>query len=141
MTTPASVIKDLLVTAGVGVFAASTGWGIFLGKAPDTPNTVLVVTDSGGLTPNPKFLLDFPGVQVLGRGSPGQYQEIYSKMQEVKNALLGLPSQTIGTDRWTSITMRSDISSLGYDPKNRLQMSVNFQIILEPAAGTYRQSL
>lgn len=141
MADVAVVAKDLLVAAGVGVFAATSGWSIAVGKQPDAPNTVVTVVRTGGTAPSPKWLLDFPKLQVRVRGAPGDYQGAVAKAQAVKEALLGLPSQDLSGDRWVSVTMASDINTLGWDESNRPMFSLNFSLIIEPAAGTYRQAL
>jgi len=133
--------KDLLVAAGVGVFAATSGWGIFIGKEPTAPHTIITAYNSGGTNPNPKFLLDFPSLQVRVRGAPNGYVAAEAKAKDVKNALLGLVSQDLNGDRWVSVTMAGDITPLGNDQQNRPMFSLNFNLIIEPATGTNRIAL
>ena len=38
-------IKNKLEAAGVGTFAATTGWAIYIGKEPELPNDVIVIFD------------------------------------------------------------------------------------------------
>lgn len=141
MSSPAEGIKDILVDASVGTFAALTGWGIFVSKQPDTPHTSITVYDSGGVASNPQWRIDFPSVQVIVRGIPGGYLEAWAKAKEVKDALLGWPSQEHNGDWWVSIAMISDIAHIGYDTQNRPELSINFKLIIEPATGTNRESL
>jgi len=129
----AAALKDLLVTAGVGVFNASTGWAIFVNKMPTSPDTVIVVTHFGGANPNPKYSLDFPSVQCMIRGAPNGDQAAEQKANDVKNALLGIPSQDVAGGRMVSITMAGDISYLGEDENGRSMRSLNFSLIVEPA--------
>ena len=75
------------------------------------------------------------------RGEPNGYEDAYVKCRDIKNAILGLPSQDIGADRWVSVSMLSDIAFLGYSEQNQPMFSLNFKIIIEPATGTYRTSL
>jgi hypothetical protein len=143
MTDIAEGAKDLLVAAGVGTFGAPTGWGIFINKQPTTPDTVITAYASGGLDPNPQWLLDFPSLRVQVRGAPGGYVAAQSKAKDVKDALLGLPSQDLNGDRWVSVLMNGDILSLGHDEENRPLFSINFSLIIEPAnvAGDNRVPL
>ncbi len=138
MASPAENAANLLVTAGVGVLAPGAGWNIFWGKIPTKPDTVITLFNSPGSPPNPRFLLDFPGLQVRLRGSKIGIQAAYDKAKAVKDALLGLPPQTVGGDRWDSITMIGDVNDLGFDESERPLMSLNFRLIIEPAAGTNR---
>ena len=41
-------VKDLLVTAGIGTFNATSGWGIFVGFLPDEPDSAIVIYDLMG---------------------------------------------------------------------------------------------
>ena len=141
MGDPAEGIKDLLVSAGVGTFAAQTGWGIFIFKEPMSPDTVVTVFDTGGLSSNPKWLLDFPSVQVRVRGAIAGYQASYTKAREVLNALIGLPSQVINGDRWVAINQIGGIIGLGFDDNGRPMWTLNFALIIEPATGTHREAL
>lgn len=140
MANIAEGMKDLLVTAGVGTEAAASGWGIWIGKFP-AKDTAVVVMHTGGITPNPRYLLDRPSMQVLVRGAPNRYTAAWDKAQAVKDALLGLPSQDIDSDRWVAINMIGDITNLGFDDNNRVTFSLNFSLIIEPATGTNRVAL
>lgn len=141
MTAPSVHIKNVLVTAGVGTYGAASGWCIRVSRLTDAPHTQVVIYDTSGQPPNPKFLLDFPGIQVMVRGAPDTYEATFAKMKEVKDALLGIDSQNIGGDRLDSITGLGDIIFMQYDEKNRPQFVANFQLILEPSSGLHRESL
>lgn len=143
MTAPADGIKDLLVAAGVGIFAAADGWSICIGKTVDLPDTLICCRQTGGQTPNPKWLLDYPSVQVIVRGNANGYADAFTKATAVKDVLLGLPSQDLNGDRWVQINGLGDIVDIGVDEKKRPRLAVNFSLILEPAASalTNRQPL
>lgn len=134
-------IKDLLVAAGVGTFAATTGWGIFISKMPDEPDSIVSIMETGGFPANPRWLIDYPSVQVMIRGDKGGYQAAKAKAVVVRDALLGLPAQVINGDRWDSITDIGGLIELGYDDSNRPKFSTNFSLIIEPATGTNRVAL
>ncbi len=138
---PAVGIKDLLVTAGVGVFAATSGWGIYVGQQPSDLDTVVTVYNSGGKNADPKFLLQEPSIQVRIRGAANGYVAAYDKAAEVQDELLGIPSQVVNGDQWDGITAIGDINNLGFDESQRPMFSLNFSLIVEPASGTNRISL
>jgi|TARA_R110000803_G_scaffold210841_1_gene284321 hypothetical protein len=139
---PTSVeCKDLLVTAGVGTFAAASGWGIYISQEPESPNTTITVYDVGGLTPNPKFLLDEPSVQLRIRGAPDAYLAAYTKALDCKNALLGLTPQTLNGVNIRGILAIGDIAFLSYDEQRRPILTQNWRFIIQPASGTYREAL
>lgn len=135
--TPAEIIKDILVTASIGTFATD----LFVSAEPDKPDALVTVYDTGGDTPNPKWLLNFPSVQVMVRGTEGGYQTMFAKAQDVVNALLGYPSTDFADQRLVSVRQIGGISFLGYDEKRRPRLSTNWTLITEPNSGTYRESL
>lgn len=125
-------IKDLLVTAGVGVFNATSGWSIHIGREPVKPDTVMTIARTGGLPSNPAYLLDYPNIQVRVRGKASGYQAAEQKIRDIKDALLGLPSQDLNGDRWVSITQLTDIVHIGFDDNDRPLFTVNLALIIEP---------
>ncbi len=134
-------IKDLLVAASVGVFGAPSGWGIFIGPEPAEPDTTITIREFGGAGPMAKWLVDFPSIQTMIRGAPGGYQAAKTKAQEVLDELHSIPSLDLNGDRWNSIIATSGPAYNGLDKSDRPKFSVNFKLIIEPATGTYRQSL
>ncbi len=120
-------IKDLL-TAHVG----TSGWTIEISQFPDTPDRVIMVSDTGGVEPNPKWLLDFPTVQVMVRGEVSGYLAAFREAKAVKDLLLGVPAQVLNLDRWDGITQNGDLAHIGRDKNMRPLFTLNFAIILEP---------
>ena len=138
---PVEHLADILVTAAVGARAAQSGWGIFVGKAPVKPDSVITLYNTGGLNPNPKWLLDFPSIQTIVRGNINGGAGTYDKAREVRDTLLGCDPRTINGERLVSVLMISDIATLGFDDNNREMLSVNFSLIVEPASGLNRDPL
>lgn len=147
MTDICTTIKDILLTAAIANFpgdtavSPTTSWNIELHKMPDTPEQVIAIMSSGGKTPNPKWAVDYPSVQVLVRGKASDTDSTRTKMQQVKDALLGHDSATINGDRVVAVNMIGDIVSAGFDTSNRPMFSVNFSLIVEPASTGNRASL
>jgi hypothetical protein len=134
MPSPAVGAKTLLVAASVGSNTPSADWAIHVSKMPDRPDRVIAIFDSGGTeNPNPKWLLDYRSIAVQVRGKVSDYALAYNKALEVKDALLGLPAQTVGGDRWDGVTMISDIAFVGRNENDQPILSLNFRIIIEPA--------
>jgi len=131
-------VKDLLVAAGVGVFASQSGFGIFIGPEPTKPDTVITVREFAGPGPMARWRIDFPSIQVMVRGAPGGYQAAKAKAQAVLDELHSIPSQDLNGDRWNSIIATSGPGYLGLDESDRPKFAVNFKLIIEPATGTHR---
>lgn len=132
MGLPSEGIKDLLVAAGF-TFGGTDDWAVYIGKRPNKPTRAIAIYDSGGGTPNPRWLINYPSVQVKVRGADGDYSTAYSKAVEIKNILLGIESQDLNGDRWVHINMSGDIGYLGMDDNEHPEFVLNFSLIIEPA--------
>lgn len=143
MSTPAEDLMSIAEDAGIGEVGKSSAWSLHLSKMPDTgsPDNVIGFFDTGGTASNPKWLIDYPSVQVRVRAGRGDYREAWAKARAVKDALLGLPSQDVDDKRLVAVNMIGDIAFLGYDKRDRPQFSLNFALITEPNTGTNRTSL
>ncbi len=136
---PASVGAKSIIAAQ----AASSGWQIEISAMPKTPDRVVSINDTGGLDPNPKWLIDYPTLQLLVRGKIGDYLATYLEAKAYKDLLLGITSQDISGDRWISVTQNGDLGSIGRDENERPIFAVNFALIIEPqvVAGSNRFAL
>ena len=145
MATTEESLRDQLADASpsIGSPESDTGWSIHIGKAPTTPDQAIVITRAPGSEPDPKWLLDFTSVQIRVRGGKGSYRDAEAKARQIKDFLLGFPSQNVGGDRWVSITMPSDYSFIGFDQNERPTFVLNIRMIIEPAPtpGTNRQPI
>lgn len=128
-------IKDLLETASV----VTSSWPIFIGSEPDNPNECITLYDTPGSSPNPKFLLDYP--RFLARVRSLSYEQGFAKAQELKEALLGLPSQDHDGIRLVGIWVVTDTHFLKADERGRSIFVNTWRMIVEPSEGVNRQPL
>ncbi len=125
---PSEILKGLLTT-----HVGTSGWGLEIGAMPDKPDEIIQITDTVGIEPNPKFLLDFPTCQVMVRGKSSGYLDTYREAKAVKDLLLGIDSFTTGDgDRLVSITQNGDLGFIGRDDNMRPMFTINFALIVEP---------
>jgi len=133
---PAEHIKDTLVTLGYS-FTGSGDWRLWIGKQPANPDRVITLYDSVGRTPNPRWLLDYPAVQIRVRGGQSDYAEAGKQIKKVKSLLLGRDSYTASNgDRIVAINALGDISFMGWDSTDRPEFVLNLALIVEPAETT-----
>ena len=126
---PPSVILKGLLTTHVSI----SGWALEIGAMPDKPDDTIMISDTIGFAPNPKWLLDFPTCQVMVRGKPNSYLNAFREAKAVKDLLLGVePFTTADGDRMVSITQQGDLGFIGRDDNMRPMFSVNFALIIEP---------
>lgn len=142
-TLPSEDVRSVLVTAGVVSATPGNAWSVHIGHLPKSPNQVVAISDTGGLSPNPKWLLDYPSVQILIRGAANGYVETRNKAIRIKDELLGIVSQDVNGNRLASVTMAGDVAFIGVDQIERPMFSLNFRLIIQPSASadTNRQPL
>lgn len=135
MNAPSEDIKDILVTAGIGVF----GTDLFIGREPTQPNDCITIYDTGGGEPNPKWLQDEVTIQIRSRAE--DYQTAYTNIYNARDKLLGRPAEVVNTTNYIGFWATTDIMAIEKDKKERSILVVNFRIVREPATGDFRQSL
>lgn len=118
------------------------GWTPNVGILGDANNTIAVL-NTGGRSPEVLTAIDYPTVQLLGRGakSGNSYPILYAKMLEAKKLLHAInedPAKTTAFPELSSCLARGDITDLGADANQRPLMSLNFQLITSPADGGNR---
>lgn len=142
MFDPAQVTKDILVTAGLGTFAAQTGWSLNVGTMPNSPDQVILCNQVGGRDPFPHLSYNEPSVQVFVRGARSGYVAARSKIGDVVTALLGLSSYVHSSgDIYRSCNQLGDIAYLGQDDNTRPMFSANFWFIVLPVASGNRVAI
>ncbi len=142
-TFPSEDLRKILLDASVVSATPTAEWSVHIGILPKVPHKAIAISDTGGLPPNPKWLLDYPSCQIMVRGAPGGYSDARTKAIRIKDELLGITSLDVNSNRIVSITMAGDVTFLGPDENERPLFSLNFRLIVQPqaSADTYRQSL
>lgn len=139
MNAPSIDIKDLLVTGSLGTFAATSGWGIYIGGEPPSPDTCITIYDTGGPAPQPRAALDRPDFQIRVRGAQDGYNTAWDKANDIKNYLLGLAQQTVNSNLISGFIATSDVAFVARDEgKNRPIFTVNFRCTRQPTSTQAR---
>lgn len=120
---PSSDIKDLLVSAGLGVFAGAKGWAIHVGTEPAydpqyVPHTTITLFDIPGAPRIRDANLRHPAVHVRVRGAPGDYTGAYNKALQVSAYLDSLSQATVNGAVY-SVIARGEPSYLHHDEAGR----------------------
>lgn len=127
---PSDILRNV---PALQTHVATSGWQLETGAMPDDPDDVIMFTDTVGIEPNPKWLLDFPFVQVMVRGGVGTYLDTFREAKAVKDILLGITSFTTSDgDRLVSVTQNGDLGFIGRDENMRPMFTINFRLITEP---------
>jgi hypothetical protein len=115
-------------------------WYINIGNMLTSPVCQVSVRRTGGKAPNPKWNIDYPSVQVRVRGSANDYLGAAQKARDIKDRLLGLPSQDVNGDRWTAVNMIGDITPMPDDKNGNPEWVLNFALIIEPSVTGNRST-
>lgn len=140
MNLPSKDIGDLLVSMGIGTRATGADWRVAQGTSPAKPDRCITIYDTPGLTPDPKWQQDEPTVMIHIRGAPtpDDYPVAGAKAKEVRDALLGRPSETLGGTLYAGIWSIGDVGYIGPDENGRPVFSMNFRL-LRSGSGGYRE--
>lgn len=138
-TGPAEGIAHFISQASppFAIIGGTADWAIYVGKMIDKPDRQICCYDIAGQPPNPKFLLDYPVVQIVIRGAPQDYAAVRLMAQNVQDVLLGQFPRAYNSDSWDAITVLSPLHLMGVDENDRPSFSTNFRAIIEPAASPY----
>lgn len=137
MSSPAEDIALFLENEGVG----TRGTNIFVGREPEISALSITLINSGGLAPNPKWLRDYPSVQIRLRSTVYGYSAAWDKANDIKDALLGEPTTTLNSKNYVQFLQLGDILDLGPDANNRALISMNFRFAVERTSGGNREAL
>lgn len=131
MNSPAHDIAAFLAGQGIGTFAGTADWGIYVSKEPAAPDNCITVYDTPGFEPDPDNGVFYPAVQVRVRGNG--YQEVYARSEAARDELIIPKGFTQGGTRYVGVWQQGSIESLGYDDNDRAVLVMNFNIIRQEA--------
>lgn len=136
---PAEGIAAILTGAGTII---ANGWSLRVGLLGSQDNC-LVVIDQPGRTPEPTVSIDYPAVQIIGRGSKAatSYSTLFQKLTDVKTLLHAIAQNPTAFPELVSCLVRGGVTTLGNDDSDRPQMSLNFNLITAPAVSGNRDPI
>jgi hypothetical protein len=121
---PSKDLRDYLIANGVTT-------DIFINQEPTDPIDCITIYDTSEQSnPNPKFLIDYPSLQIRSRSS--LYETAYANLLEIFDLLHGVDGFTENTTNYISIIASTNIFSLGNDDNDNNILVCNFNIISEP---------
>lgn len=132
MTSPAERIYNIMLANNI----FQGGWTGYVGMLGQNNNSIAAI-NTGGRSPEVLVAIDYPTVQILGRGakSGNSYAVLRSKMEEVKLLLHAInenPAKATAFPELVSCLVRGDITDMGVDDAQRPMMSLNFNLITSP---------
>jgi len=148
MPSPMSVdVKDILVAAGIGVFAStsSSEYGIYIGQGAETPDTIIAIFD----VPAGKVIQpitrsvgpDYVGthrVQIKVRSN--SYVEAYDKIIEIEQELERKINTTVGNVFYNVIYRDGTPVFDSYDEQNRAVWRQNWSAMRQIGSSSSSSS-
>jgi len=117
---------------GLGVRAATTGWGIYYGQIPNEPDQVIVVRKYGGYPDEPNndgtVRLEFPAVMVSVRGIREDYDSPMIMMQRVVKSVTKIGNQDLYGVNYKAVLVKTPAYHFDQDQNLRHQFNVNLQV-------------
>ena len=124
MNAPSVDIKDMIIAAGLGVFATN----LFIASMPQDPDLCIAVYDIAGLSAELNYDWRRPAVQIQVRGArTGIYTDAYNKINAIVGLLHGR-QETRGGANYKLIQQEGDISHVSTDEYRRPLLTTRFQI-------------
>ena len=115
-----------------GVVGGASGWPVALAFVPPEPDRVVVLTETPGVPPGGRQLVERPGLQVRVRAAPGASAACEDRCYAVYRALHVLPtgghSGADGTRYLDVLSAQSGAALLGYDARGRPEYAWTFEI-------------
>lgn len=118
MNAPTVDIRDYLVAQGMGAFAATSGWALYISSEPASPHTTITLYDLPGEEPLYSSGIEHPAVQVRVRGSPGGYLAAYDKARQIRDLLVMGGPFSVGSATYNA-WIEGDIGHLETDNQGR----------------------
>lgn len=131
MSAPSTDIATRLQTLGLGTIGATSGWAISIAHAPEKPDKLITVYDTGGAAPATGEL-DVLGPALMIRVRAKSYEDGYAKQVEIREALIH-GGFTVGSIRYVSVDLESGPLNLGLDDANRYVTTANYTALVMPA--------
>ena len=123
---PSEDIKDILESDSS--LALIFGTDLFIGPAPNKPNTLISVLDSPGEPSETGYTYERPHVQVFVRSGPDNYRSGHVQAQAIADVLHGMNEQMVNGSRYLGIWLVGDVNVLGEDRLSRSMFTVNFRL-------------
>jgi hypothetical protein len=109
-------------------------WTLVRGRMPSQPDQVLAVFPAGGASPEGKYDLRYPLIQLRARGKKDEQTPAYLKLEAAAALLRGTRAQQMGAGHYVHFVQQGDVLPLGPDQNGRHEYTVNFRAAREPAA-------
>jgi hypothetical protein len=129
MNSPAKdLAKYLSGQTGLGTFAGSTNWSLYVAVEPNEPVNVVTLYDLGGPGHNTDDLDMVPNtIQVRVRCE--SYSEGYEIHEIIRDLLVPNGPIVCETSSFVGVVMTADIASIGRDENNRSVLTATYTAI------------
>ena len=133
---PSIDISSTIATILGTTVGGTSDWSVYVGKEPTSPIRVCTCYLTGGYPSDPKWLIDYPTMQIRVRGNSNDYLLVEQKLQLLKDKLLGKSAFTQNSNYYVGVWEESPISFLHFTDDNNYPIFYwNIRLIVEPISG------
>lgn len=138
-SSPAKGLQNILLAVPALV---AQDWKILIGRLVDAPDKQVVIMNSGGLAGESNIAIDYPRIQIIVRGPKGSggQEEAWSRLDMIKQVLVGIPSAPALMPTLTSCVPVGEITYAGYDDSGRPLYTQNLQLIVSYDSSGHREA-
>ena len=124
-----SVLNDIIAHLTSESIIEGGTWEGVIDNMPDSPDTIVAVTPTGGAQPELTATVRYPTFQIRVRGlaSSAGYTAMQAKMEEIYQALLVIANENVNSVNYAYIIPEGEVLSLGRDKNNRPEITRNFR--------------
>ena len=125
-----SVLVDDVYTAltTASVIGGATGWTGYKVFWPDDSTKAILIREGVGPTPDTRWTVDEPTLQIWLRGDENEHEESQTKMKAVIDALHN-QEDAVGAGYVYLIAEGSGYNVVGLDPSRRALFSMSFRVM------------
>lgn len=128
MNSPAKdIAKYLSGQTGLGTYAGTANWGIFVAVEPDEPVNCVTLYDLGGQGDQTDDL-DMAQVDIQVRVRCNTYSDGYDKHEIIRD-LLQVSPLTCEDSTFVGVVMTADPAGIGRDDKNKHVLTATYRAI------------
>jgi hypothetical protein len=120
-------IADYLASQGYGTVGTDIFYGIFPDAKDTSMDNIICVYQTGGQTPDAVEDVEYPGIQLIIRGSDPD--TVKAKVNNIFKALHGLINTTINSVVYHRIDAQGSPTDGGMDEKERRIFTIGFIVM------------
>jgi hypothetical protein len=125
-----------LATKFASAGLVQSGYEVFRGKLPASPDEVIVIYETAGLAPELFFVgttVEQPGVQIVARGAADDYDGPRLALEKIAQGMRDWGAFMVGSVRYLGARLQQQPYKFDQDANQRVKFAVNAILLKEPS--------